>query len=102
MMFLPISLMVGGIVFVPLLIIAIVRFKSVAVAFALAASFSIGATLGLLASLFLGDALLSKLQGAEVRLFLLFAFASAGSIGGASIALWLLRRLAGNQSWEQR
>jgi hypothetical protein len=102
MMFLPISLMVGGIVFVPLLIIAIVRFKSVAVAFALAASFSIGATLGLLGSLFLGDALLSRLQDAEVRLFLLFAFASAGAIGGASIALWLLRRLAGNQSWEQR
>lgn len=102
MMFLPVSLTIGGAVFVPLLIIALVRFKSVVVAFALSATFSIGATLGLLLSLLLGDALLSRLQDADARLFQLFAFASAGAIGGASIALWLLRRIAGKQKWEQR
>jgi hypothetical protein len=102
MMFVPISLAVGGAVFVPLLIISLVRFKSVVVAIALAGAFSIGAALGMVLSLFLGDVLLSRLQDPVSREYQLFAFASAGAIGGASIALWLLRRASGNQKWEQR
>jgi hypothetical protein len=100
MMFLPISLVVGGVVFVPLLVIAILRFKSTTLAVALSATFAIGATLGLFLSLLAADALLPRNE-VNVHTILLFVFGSAGSIGGATIALWLLRKGAGNRKWEQ-
>jgi hypothetical protein len=102
MSYLPVTLLVGSIVFVPLLIIAIVRFKSTALAFALAAAFAIGAMAGLYLSLFVGSVVLPVFPPSDLYLIMLFVFGTAGSVGGASLALWLLRRIAGNSNWERR
>lgn len=96
-----ISLLVGGAVFLPLLVIALVKFKSPALAVAIALTFSMGATVGLFLSLLAAQALLPPLD-ANVEMLSLAVFGSAGSIGGAAIALSMLRRAAANQNWERR
>jgi hypothetical protein len=90
-----ITSIVGAAVFVPLLIIAIVRFESAAIAFAISASFSIGAMVGFFLSLLLANELIPRYYDGDAKLILMFIFASAGAIGGAAIALWLLRKIAG-------
>jgi hypothetical protein len=102
MMFLPVSLLVAGCVFVPLLVIALVRFKSAAIAVAVSATFSVGAGIGLLLGLILVDALSLPVDDPKVSGLLVVVFACAGAVSGASSALWLLRRYAGDQNWEQR
>ena len=96
------SLIVGGAVFVPLLVIAIVRFESAAVALAVSATFSIGAMAGFFLSLLLATQVIPRHSAGEATELLQFAFASAGAIAGAAIALALLRKIAGDQSWRRR
>jgi hypothetical protein len=104
MAFLPLALLFGAVIFVPLLVIAIVKFKSPAIAFAVSATFAIGAAVGLFAGVMLGDAVVPRGAGAggEYRDIYLFILGAAGSIGGAALALWLLRKMARDQTWEKR
>lgn len=97
----PIVLLFGAVIFVPLLIIALVKFKSPAIAFAVAATFAIGASVGLFVGVALGHGVLPRSVG-EHRDIYLFLLGAAGSIGGATLSLWLLRKMAGNQTWEKR
>ena len=94
--------MLGGAVFVPLLVIAILRFRSVAVAFAVSAGFSIGAMLGFFFSVALASWLVPRLLNEEWYGVPMFLIATAGSIGGAAFTLWLLRRLSSGRGWERR
>ncbi len=97
------ALYLGAAVFVPLLVIALVRFASIAIAFAVAASFSIGAMLGFFFSLLLAGAVFlhSDVMFAWNSIPL-FIFVSAGAIGGAAVAMWILRRIAGDRPWRRR
>ena len=103
-----ITFVLGCAVFVPLLIISIVRFKSPAIAFAVSATFSIGAMIGF-ASLKAGNCDSVDSQAAKIphdsdmeSLILTFVFASAGAIAGAATALTLLRKIAGDKPWRRR
>lgn len=102
MSYLSVTLILGTAVFVPLLIIAIVRFESVAIAFAVAATFSIGAMVGFFLSLLLAGLVLPRPHDETGKLLMMFIFASGGAIGGAAIALALLRKIAGDQPWRRR
>lgn len=93
-----ITWILGIAVFVPLLVIALVRLPSVKLAFAAAAAFSIGAMLGFFLSVSL--AVWLHLRDAWNGVALL-VFASAGAIGGAALGLALLRKFAGNQNWRR-
>jgi hypothetical protein len=99
--FIPLLLLFSAVIFVPLLIIAIVKFKSVAVAFAVSATFTLGAALGLFVSLALAQALIPRSIDGDLSLYSIL-FAAAGSIGGAALSLKMLRKLAGDQKWEKR
>jgi hypothetical protein len=91
------SLILGTAVFVPLFVIALVRFTSARVAFVVSASFSIGAMLGFFLSLLLAYQLnLERNWDGYAPII----FASAGALGGAALALALLRRFAGN-NWQR-
>ncbi len=97
------ALYLGGAVFVPLLVIALVRFASVAIAFAVAAAFSMGASLGFFLSLLLASVAFSHNDFVSAWTSLpLFIFVGAGAVGGAAIALWILRRIAGDRPWRRR
>jgi predicted permease len=95
-------LILGSAVFVPLLIIAIVRFESVAIAFAVAATFSVGAMVGFFLSMLVAGLVIPMHHDDLGSTILVFIFASGGAIGGAAIALSLLRRIAGDRPWRRR
>jgi predicted permease len=97
-----VTLVLGSAVFVPLLIISIVRFESVAIAFAVAATFSVGAMVGFFLCLLLAGLVIPRHSDDTGSLLLTFLFASGGAIGGAAIALSLLRKMAGDQPWRRR
>jgi len=97
-----ITFVLGCAVFVPLLIISIVRFKSPAIAFAVSATFSIGAMIGFFLSLNLAIRLIHPHDDDMGSLILTFIFASGGAIAGAAVALALLRKMAGDQPWRRR
>lgn len=96
------TLIVGCAVFVPLLVIAIVRFRSLALAFAASAAFSIGAMLGFFLGVIGASLVIPRHMDSDWNLVFTFVFVSAMSIGGAAIALWALRKLAGGTPWERR
>lgn len=97
-----ISIWVSGVVFLALLAISLVKFKSAALAFAISLAFSMGAAAGLFLSLLAGNALLPPFLDANVKMGSLAIIGSAGAIGGAALALSLLRRAAGHRDWERR
>ena len=90
-----VSWMLGGAVFVPLLVISLVQLRSVKLAFAVAIAFSIGAMLGF----FLSASLAVWLRFDED--LEIFVFASVGAIGGAALALSMLRHFARNHDWRR-
>jgi hypothetical protein len=96
------SLIVGCAVFVPLLVIAIVRFRSLALAFAASAAFSIGAMLGFFLGVIAASLVIPRHLDSDWNLVFTCIFVGASSIGGAAFALWLLRKLAGGTRWERR
>ena len=89
-----VTLILAGAVFV--------RFKSVAIAFAVAATFSIGAMVGFFLSLLLAGQVFPRPHDDTSNLIYVFIFASAGAIAGAATALTLLRRIAGDKPWWRR
>ena len=96
-----ITTLLGTIVFVPLLVIALVRFKSPAIAFAVSAAFSIGAMAGFFLSWLLATRIIPRHLDEAWNGIPVFVFVAAGAIGGAALALSLLRRLAGKQNWRR-
>lgn len=96
-----ITMLLGVVVFVPLLVIALVRFARPAIAFAVSAGFSIGAMAGFFVSWIVAWQLIPRYINEAWNGIPLFIFVSAGAIGGAALALWLLRRFAGNQNWRR-
>jgi hypothetical protein len=96
-----ITMLLGTVVFVPLLIIALVRFERPAIAFAVSAAFSIGAMVGFFLSWLVAWQVIPSHINEGWNGVPLFVFVSAGAIGGAALALWLLRKLAGNQNWRR-
>jgi hypothetical protein len=97
----PITMLLGLVVFVPLLVIALVRFASPAIAFAVSAAFSIGAMVGFFVSWLVAWQLIPRHINEAWNGVPLFLFVSAGAIGGASLALALLRKIGGNQNWRR-
>jgi hypothetical protein len=100
--FLLITWILGAAVFVPLLVIALVRFATVPIAFAVAAAFSAGAMAGFFLSLVIVSLLIPAHSGTDMNMALTFLFASAGAIGGAAIALALLRKFVSDDFWRRR
>jgi hypothetical protein len=88
------TMVLGGAVFVPLLVISLVRLESTRLAFVLSATFTIGAMIGFFLSMLLAYGLRLDTAWNGIALFL---FASAGAIGGAALALALLRRFGRRQ-----
>ena len=97
-----ITWVLGVAVFVPLLVIALIRFESKTIAFVVAASFTMGAMAGFFLSALLASYILPRAFMDDYYLVLFFVFASAGAIGGAALALRLLRRISGTQAWRRR
>jgi hypothetical protein len=96
-----ITMLLGLVVFVPLLVIALVRFASPAIAFAVSAAFSIGAMVGFYVSWLVAWLVIPRYINEAWNGVPLFVFVSAGAIGGAALALWLLRKIAGTQDWRR-
>jgi len=88
------TMILGGAVFVPLLVISLVRLESARLAFVLSAVFTLGAMVGFFLSMLLAHWLRLNEAWDGIALFL---FASAGAIGGAALALALLRKFGRRQ-----
>jgi hypothetical protein len=101
MALIPLALLFGTVIFVPLLIIALVKLRSPAIAFAVSATFALGAALGLFIGVVIGHEVVPRGFDGHHD-FYLFLLGAAGSIGGAALSLWLLRKMAGDQKWEKR
>jgi hypothetical protein len=93
-------IVVGALVFIPVLIIALVRLRPVR-AFVLAAAFTIGAMAGFFAGLLAGSPLFGPFGGDDTKLIWLFSFASFMAIAGGVIAAWLLGKLGGQSPWRR-
>lgn len=96
----PIVALVGGLVFVPLLVISLLMMRPVR-AFVLAASFTLGAMGGFLAGLLAGDPIFGPFGGDGTKLFWLILFASLAAIGGGVLAVFLLGKLSGQSLWRR-
>ena len=97
---LAITSLLGVVVFVPLFVIALVRLPSTRLAFVVSASFSIGAMAGFFASWLLAIQVMPRYLDAWNGVPM-FVFVSAGAIGGAALAIALVRKLGGNQNWRR-
>jgi hypothetical protein len=93
-------ILVGGVVFWPTLIIAIVQLRAPLRAFALAASFTLGAMLGSWVSLLAAQPLFAA-QSGDARTYYMFGFAALGAIAGGLIAVFLLSKIAGPSLWRR-
>lgn len=87
-----ITLMLGVVVFVPLLVIAMMRLPSTRLAFIISASFSLGAMVGFFLSFLAVLWLIPPRLNEAWNGIPLFVFVSAGAIGGAALALGLARK----------
>jgi hypothetical protein len=89
-----ITVMLGTVVFVPLLVIALMRLPSARLAFIVSASFSIGAMIGFYLSWLLALQVIPRHLDAAWYGIPVFVFVAAGAIGGAALALGLARKYA--------
>ena len=89
---LTLTMLLGGVVFVPLFVIALIRLPSARLAFITSASFSIGAMIGFSISLWAAALLIPRYVDEAWNNAFLIAFVGAGTIGGAALALSLARR----------
>src|SRR4051812_38730365 len=87
-----ITLVLGAVVFVPLFVIALVRLPSVRHAFLVSACFSMGAMAGFFVSFLLASLAIPRHLDAAWNGIPGFIFVSAGAVGGAALAVALLRR----------
>jgi hypothetical protein len=79
-------------VFVPLLVIALIRLPSARLAFIVSASFSIGAMVGFFLSYLLALNLIPRHLDEAWNGIPVFVFVAAGAIGGAALALGAARK----------
>jgi hypothetical protein len=94
-------MIVIGLAFVPVFIAALVILRSVSRAFVLAATFTVGAFAGFVACGLLGNWLMfspTTGPGSETSLI---AFATAGAVGGAMLAVYLLGRFSRYPPWRR-
>jgi len=89
-----ITVFMGTVVFVPLLVIALIRLPSARLAFIVSASFSMGAMVGFFLSCLLARWAIPRHIDEAWYGIPFFVFAAAGAIGGAALALGLARRVA--------
>jgi len=87
-----ITLLLGVVIFVPLFVIAVIRLPSARVAFIVSASFSLGAMIGFFLSFLAESWLIPPHLNEAWNGIPLFLFVSAGSIGGAALALGAARK----------
>ena len=88
------TVILGTIVFLPLLVIALVRLPSTRLAFIVSASFSIGAMVGFFLSFLLAQQVIPRHLDEAWNGIPGFVFVAAGAIGGAALALGLARKYA--------
>ena len=89
-----ITVMLGTVVFVPLLVIALKRLPTTRLALIVSASFSIGAMIGFYLSWLLALQVIPRHLDAAWNGIPVFVFVAAGAIGGAALALGLARKYA--------
>ena len=89
-----ITVILGTVVFVPLLVIALIRLPSARLAFIVSASFSIGAMVGFFLSWLLALQVIPRHLDEAWNGIPVFVFVAAGAIGGAALALGLARKAA--------
>ena len=89
-----ITVLLGTVVFVPLLVIALIRLPSARLAFIVSASFSIGAMVGFFLSWLLALQVIPRHLDEAWNGIPVFVFVAAGAIGGAALALGLARKAA--------
>jgi hypothetical protein len=93
--------MLLGVVFIPLFVIALVMLRSATRAFAISATFTMGAMIGFFLGVIAGSWLLEIHPEQSGTLVLLFTFAGASAVAGGVIALWLLAKISGNPPWRR-
>ena len=91
---------VVGMAFVPTFLVALVMLRSVWRAFVLAAAFTGGAFAAFIGCAFVGSWLLRPQMGQESEP-LVWAFATAGAIGGGVLALYVLGRFSRYPPWRR-
>ena len=92
---------IAAALFVPLFIVAIVMLKSVARAFVLSGTFSIGAvTAGVLAYP-AAITILSRRHSDDVNGVLVMLFAAAAAVAGGVLAVWVLGKLSSHPPWRR-
>jgi len=99
--FLAFGWVVVGLAFVPTFIAGVFILRSLARAFVLSAGFTLGAFAGFAGSGFLGAWLMRSRSMDPDSTTVLICFATAGAIGGAILALYLLGRFAKNPPWRR-
>jgi hypothetical protein len=90
----PITLLLGGAVFVPLLVYSLMRIRPAGMALAASAVFSIGAMLGFFLGVAAAAAVIPRVFDNDWYGIPMLVFATAGAVGGAALALAVLRNLA--------
>lgn len=90
---------VSIVLFIPTFVIGMAVLRAPSRAFVLAATFSIGATIGF----FLGSAAHPLFPGrlGELDKIYVLTFASLAAIAGGVSAVWLLGRLSGHSLWRR-
>lgn len=93
-------IIVGGLVFVPLLVIALVMLPPVR-ALVLATTFTLGALSGFFLGLLAGGRIFGHHQGDSAGMLYLYAFASLAAIAGGLLCVFLLGKLGGRSLWRR-
>ena len=94
-------IIVGALIFIPLLVIAMAVLRSPTRAFVLSATFAMGGMVGFFLGLLGGGPLLGRHSSQTPELIYLFTFAALAAIAGGLIAVWLLGKLAGRSLWQR-
>jgi sugar phosphate permease len=94
-------LLLGTVVFVPAFIIAMAMLGSAARAFVLSATFTVDGMAGFFATMLVSGLVLDTHVSDPRSLTWMFAFASAGAVGCAVLAVFLLGRLSRYPPWRR-
>jgi Zn-dependent protease with chaperone function len=99
-MLLPV-IIVGMLIFVPMLIIAMAVLRSASRAFMLAGTFTIGGLAGFAAGLLAGNPIFRPHSEDLPQSMYLFVFAGLAGVAGGLIAVWLLGKISGQSLWRR-
>ena len=99
-MLLPV-IIVGMLIFVPMLIIAMAVLRSPSRAFILAGTFTMGGLAGFAAGLLAGNPIFRPHSEDLPQSVYLFSFAGLAGVAGGVLAVWLLGRISGQSLWRR-